>query len=254
MPACSAGTSTGRPCHACRRSPADPRGRRVGGHDRDGGVPGGHGAIIPIGAPAARLRTCQSGKLACMLSNMESTPQRPTAPRPPPRSPTPRRRARGLALAIATPSWFFASMGIAIAAQIATTAVASGSGRRGSWWPGSASSAPSRASSSRGSGGCNGVWLGGFASRVVLGTGTARLALVRRRARSGDLGGLRRAGGPSSRCGRPSAARRTRSTAAGGCAPIATSRRRTGAGSRSRGWRCCSVVAVAGLVLLLLDS
>src|SRR5919205_246913 len=52
---------------------------------------------------------------------------------------------------IATPSWFFVSMGVAIVAQIATVAgVQLARFRR-----------------------LNGVWLGGLVSRVVLGTATA---------------------------------------------------------------------------------
>ncbi len=80
-----------------------------------------------------------------------------------------------LAQRIRTPSWFFTSIGAAIAAQIASTAVGVG--------------APSRWTLAALAAGIavllavagvqlvrfrrlNGVWLGGFLSRVVLGTGT----------------------------------------------------------------------------------
>ena len=81
-------------------------------------------------------------------------------------------RAR-LADHIVTPSWFFASMGIAIAIQIATTAA--GLGDDAPWLVAGglavfAAVAGAQLARFRR---VNGVWLGGFASRVVLGTATA---------------------------------------------------------------------------------
>jgi hypothetical protein len=83
---------------------------------------------------------------------------------------------------IATPSWFFVSMGVAIAAQIATVAVGLGdkhaldAGEVGTPWLVAAGvvvfaavAGVQLARFRR----LNGVWLGGFASRVVLGTATA---------------------------------------------------------------------------------
>lgn len=81
-------------------------------------------------------------------------------------------RAR-LADHIVTPSWFFASMGVAIAVQIATTAA--GLGDDAPWLVAgglamfAAVAGVQLARFRR----LNGVWLGGFASRVVLGTAPA---------------------------------------------------------------------------------
>jgi hypothetical protein len=76
-----------------------------------------------------------------------------------------------LARGIATPSWLFSSIGAVIAVQIAGTAVGFGIG---SPWLVIAAQVPFAAAAGvqlprfrR----LNGVWLGGFASRVVLGTG-----------------------------------------------------------------------------------
>jgi hypothetical protein len=77
-----------------------------------------------------------------------------------------------LARGIAMPSWLFSSIGAAIAAQIATTAVGFGAGAP--WLvivgllPFVAVAGVQLVRFRR----LNGVWLGGFASRVVLGTGT----------------------------------------------------------------------------------
>jgi hypothetical protein len=87
-------------------------------------------------------------------------------------------RAR-LARSIAVPSWFFTSMGVAVATQIATTAL--GLGDDAAWSRGAlvaglavlfAVSGVQLLRFRR----QNGVWVGGFASRVVLGTGTAASA------------------------------------------------------------------------------
>jgi hypothetical protein len=87
-----------------------------------------------------------------------------------------------LAAHIATPSWFFVSIGVAIAVQIATVAAGLGdkhaldAGEVGGPWLVAAGVAVFAAVAGvqlarfrR----LNGVWLGGFASRVVLGTATA---------------------------------------------------------------------------------
>jgi hypothetical protein len=82
-------------------------------------------------------------------------------------------RAR-LAGRIALPSWFYTSLGVAIAAQIATTAI--GLGGNGLWGLAALMAglvlffvvAGVQLARFRRR---NGVWLAGFASRVVLGTG-----------------------------------------------------------------------------------
>ena len=85
----------------------------------------------------------------------------------------PRRRARGWPDQIATPSWFFASLGVAIAVQIATTAVGLGDGAPWLIVAGLAVFAAVAGVQLARFRRVNGVWLGGFASRVVLGTATA---------------------------------------------------------------------------------
>ena len=84
-------------------------------------------------------------------------------------------RAR-LAHGIATPSWFFTSLGVAVATQIATTAVGLGDGDPGTLAAGMAFFVAVAATQLMRFRRLNGVWLGGFASRVVLGTGTAASA------------------------------------------------------------------------------
>jgi hypothetical protein len=74
---------------------------------------------------------------------------------------------------VATPSWFFASMLVAISVQIATTAVAVGDGPVWLLVAGLAFFAAVAAVQLARFRRLNGVWLGGFASRVVLGSGTA---------------------------------------------------------------------------------
>jgi hypothetical protein len=76
-----------------------------------------------------------------------------------------------LAHDIATPSWFFTSMGAAIAAQIATTAVGLGAGVPWVMAVGLAVFAAVAGLQLARFRRLNGVWLGGLASRVVLGTG-----------------------------------------------------------------------------------
>lgn len=74
---------------------------------------------------------------------------------------------------MATPSWFFTSLVVAISVQIATTAVGLGGGPvwvlvAGLAFFGAVAGVQLARFRRR-----NGVWLGGFASRVVLGTRTA---------------------------------------------------------------------------------
>ena len=84
-------------------------------------------------------------------------------------------RAR-LAHGIATPSWFSTSLGAAIATQIATTAVGLGDGDPWTLAAGMAIFVAVAGMQLVRFRRLNGVWLGGFASRVVLGTGTAASA------------------------------------------------------------------------------
>src|SRR3954454_3260526 len=113
---------------------------------------------------------------------MESTPRRPTAEQASAALVDAEARRATLADHIATPSWFFVSLGVAIAAQVATVAVGLGdkhaldAGEVGAPWLVAAGVAVFAAVAGvqlarfrR----LNGVWLGGFASRVVLGTATA---------------------------------------------------------------------------------
>lgn len=76
-----------------------------------------------------------------------------------------------LAHAIVTPSWFFTSMSAAVAAQIATTAVGLGADVAWVMAAGLALFAAVAALHLARFRRLNGVWLGGLASRVVLGTG-----------------------------------------------------------------------------------
>src|SRR5919199_706708 len=112
---------------------------------------------------------------------MESTPRRPTAEEASAALAAAEATRATLADRIATPSWFFVSMGVAIATQIATVAVGLGderaldAGEVGTPWLVAAGVAVfavvagiQLARFRR----LNGVWLGGFASRVVLGTAT----------------------------------------------------------------------------------
>jgi hypothetical protein len=104
---------------------------------------------------------------------MESKPHRPTAAEASAALLDADAARAALADHIATPSWFFASMSVAIAAQIATTAaglcddvpwlIAAGLAVF------AAVAGVQLARFRR----VNGIWLGGFASRVVLGTATA---------------------------------------------------------------------------------
>src|SRR4051794_33386455 len=113
---------------------------------------------------------------------MESEPRRPTAEEAAAALLEAESTRATLADRIATPSWFFVSIGLAIAAQIAAVAFGLGdkraldAGEVGMPWLAAAGFAVFAAVAvvqlarfRR----LNGVWLGGFASRVVLGTATA---------------------------------------------------------------------------------
>ena len=110
---------------------------------------------------------------------MESKPRRPTAEEASAALLDAEATRATLADRIATPSWFFVSMGVAIAAQIATVAVglgdkhALGAGEVDTPWLVAAGVAVFAAVQLARFRRLNGVWLGGFASRVVLGTATA---------------------------------------------------------------------------------
>src|SRR4051794_22236241 len=112
---------------------------------------------------------------------MERKPRRPTAGEAAAALLDAETTRATLADHIATPSWFFVSMGVAIAAQIATVAVGLGdkpaldAGEPGSPWlvaVGVAVFAAVAGVQLARFRRLNGVWLGGFASRVVLGTAT----------------------------------------------------------------------------------
>ena len=107
-----------------------------------------------------------------MLSNMESSP-RPTAAEAAAALSAAETSRAGLAGRIVTPSWFFTSMGVVIAVQIATTAAGLGDGDGVALAAGLALFAIVAGVQLARFRRLNGVWLGGFASRVVLGTGTA---------------------------------------------------------------------------------
>jgi hypothetical protein len=103
---------------------------------------------------------------------MESTPERPTAAEASAALHDAEAARATLTDRIATPSWFFAAMGVAIALQIGTTAA--GLGGEAPWLLAAglalfAAVAGVQLARFRRA---NGVWLGGLASRVVLGTGT----------------------------------------------------------------------------------
>jgi hypothetical protein len=103
---------------------------------------------------------------------MESKPPRPTVAEASAALLEAEATRATLADRIATPSWFFVSMTLAIAVQIATTA--SGLGADAPWLiaVGLAVFAAVAGVQLVRFRRRNGVWLGGFASRVVLGTAT----------------------------------------------------------------------------------
>ena len=102
---------------------------------------------------------------------MESSSERPTAAQASAALIEAEASRATLAHGIATPSWFFTSISAAIATQIATTAVGLGADVLWVMAAGlgifAAVAAMQLARFRR----LNGVWLGGLASRVVLGTG-----------------------------------------------------------------------------------
>ena len=104
---------------------------------------------------------------------MESDPHRPTAAQAAAALHDAEATRATLADRIVTPAWFFASMGLAIAAQIATTAAGLGAGAPWLIAAGLALFAAVAGVQLARFRRRNGVWLGGLASRVVLGTGTA---------------------------------------------------------------------------------
>jgi hypothetical protein len=108
-----------------------------------------------------------------MLSIMESSRPRPTAAEAAAALSAAESSRAGLAGRIATPSWFFTSMGVVIAVQIATTAAGLGDGDAVALAVGLALFVVVAGVQLARFRRLNGVWLGGFASRVVLGTGTA---------------------------------------------------------------------------------
>jgi hypothetical protein len=112
---------------------------------------------------------------------MESNPHRPTAEEASAALADAEATRATLADRIATPSWFFVSLGVAIAVQVATVAVGLGDeqalgagevGRPGLVAAGVAVFAAVAGVQLARFRRLNGVWLGGFASRVVLGTAT----------------------------------------------------------------------------------
>ena len=106
-----------------------------------------------------------------MLSDMESTSQHPTPEEASGALADAEASRSALANSITTPSWLFTSLGVAIAVQIATTAFGLA---RSAPWPLVAgvlvfvAVAGVQLLRFRQ---LSGVWLGGFVSRVVLGTG-----------------------------------------------------------------------------------
>jgi hypothetical protein len=103
---------------------------------------------------------------------MESSPERPT-PAEAAASLTAAEAARAtLAHGVAVPSWFFASIAGAIAVQIATTAVGLGTDAPATLLIGLALFAAVASVQLARFRRLNGVWVGGFASRAVLGTAT----------------------------------------------------------------------------------
>jgi hypothetical protein len=106
-----------------------------------------------------------------MLSNMESNSERPTTAEASAALTDAETSRATLAHGIATPSWFYTSISAAIAVQIATTAAGIGAGEPLVLAAGLAVFAAVAGLQLARFRRVNGVWLGGFASRVVLGTG-----------------------------------------------------------------------------------
>ena len=107
-----------------------------------------------------------------MLSIMESTPPRPTAAEAAAALSDAEAARAALADGIVTPSWFSTSLGAAVAVQIAATAIGLGAEMPWLLAIGVAVFAAVAAGQLARFRRLNGAWLGGFASRVVLGAGT----------------------------------------------------------------------------------
>jgi hypothetical protein len=104
---------------------------------------------------------------------MENTPERPTAAEVSAALTEAEASRATLAHGIAMPSWFFTSVAAAIATQIATTATGLGDGALWALAAGLAIFVAVAGVQLARFRRLNGVWVGGFASRVVLGTGMA---------------------------------------------------------------------------------
>jgi hypothetical protein len=104
---------------------------------------------------------------------MESTPEYPTAEEASAALAGAEASRATLARGITTPAWFYTSLGVAIAAQIATAAAGLGGDAPWMLVAGLALFATVAGVQLGRFRRRNGVWLGGFAGRVVFGTGTS---------------------------------------------------------------------------------
>ena len=107
-----------------------------------------------------------------MFSSMESTSEHPTPADASAALADAEASCSALANSIATPSWLFTSLGVAIAVQIATAAVGLALGAPWLLVAGVALFLAVAGAQLLRFRQLSGVWLGGFVSRVVLGTGT----------------------------------------------------------------------------------
>jgi hypothetical protein len=107
---------------------------------------------------------------------MESTPNRPTAAEASAALTDADASRAGLADRIETPSWFFTSMAAAIAVQIGTAAYGVGAGALWVLIAGAVVFLAVAGVQLARFRALNGVWLGGFASRVVFGSGNGASA------------------------------------------------------------------------------
>ena len=179
-------------------------------------------------------------KVRARLSNMESSPHRPTAAEASAALLDAEASRATLAGHVATPSWFFASLGVAIAVQIAATAVGLGGGAPWLLAVGRRGVRGRRGRAARAVPAAQRRLARRLRQPRRAGHRHGRLAVLRRRGRRGDLGGVRRAlvargavvggGRRGVRAVRPPVDARL---------PRAI-RPRTRAASRSRGSRCCS--------------
>jgi hypothetical protein len=111
-----------------------------------------------------------------MLSGMESSPQRPSAAEAAAALAAADALRDRVARGVAMPSWFAASLGLAITLHIATTAVGVAEGRPWVLAAGLAVFAAVAGVQLARFRRRNGLWLGGLATRVVLGAGAAASA------------------------------------------------------------------------------